>query len=153
MKDSTMRMLRQMRCLAPALVAAARSHGHDPAGLERAVERVLREPMTTLVRLLESDTEAGGEDGEREQARAVVEAVRLLARAIRRALRRAPNLEPVITRLAGDADTPPETAVIEAVASDIADLLESDGVPGGAIDPIAVCRRLRAGVPMPERHH
>ena len=153
MMDPTMRMLRQIRCLAPALIAAARVHAHDPAALERAVERVLREPMTTLVRLLESDTQADGEEAEREEARAVVEAVRLMTLALQRAMCEAPTLEAVLARLAGDADTPAETAVINAVALDIAELLESDPLPGGAIDPIAVCRRLRGLVRMPERHH
>ena len=151
--DPTIRMLRQIRCLAPALVAAARAHAHDCATLERVVERLLGGPVATLVRLLERRTWADGGEAEREEARAVVEAVRLLALALRRAIAEAPMLEAVIHRLTDGVDTPAETAAVEIVAADIDDLIESGSQPHGAIDPIAACRRLHGLVRMPERHH
>ena len=155
MMDPIERMLRQIRCLAPALLAEARAHPHDPAGLDQAVARLLTEPLTSLLHLIEGEPWMRTHDGvELDSARAVAEGTRLLARALQSALRDAPILEGVVMRLTAGSETPAETAAIEAAAQHIAELLlESDGRPGDVADPIAVHRCLRAMCRLPDPRH
>ena len=144
-----------LRCLAPALLTEARAHPQNPAGLDQAVARLLNEPITTLFHLIEGEPWTRTRDGvELDSARAVTEGTRLLVHALQSALYEAPILEGVMMRLTAIShETPAETDAVEAAAQHIAELLESDGRPGDAADPIAVHRCLRAMCRLPDPRH
>ena len=153
--DPTERMFRQLRCLAPALVAEARAHLRDPAGLAQAVGRLMTDPLTTLIHLIEGEPSTNTRDGvELDTAPAVAEGIWLLAHAVQIAVHEAPVLGVTIGRLSAlTHESPAETDAIKGASKDIAELLASDGRPGDAPASIALHRRLRTMCLLPDPRH